>query len=350
LLILCGNIALAENKVFKIGLVASLSGPAAEQGLGWLEGAQLAAAELEKEGIAVQLLIEDDQTNPTKTVSAFHRLAQNGVQAIVGGTWDFLAEASFPLAARYKIPFITPTNPIEILSIRDGTNPWAFTNGLSLKAERTVFLQFLSLTKIRSLAIVHINVPFGTSHAELIRGAANESGLFVLFESALSFENFEGTLKAAALKTKQSNPALVYLATDYQGVDLFTRELKRLQSRPFILTTQHLEAAFAFSKDPSRYTKAFAIYPHYQAEPFLSLFRLKFGHLPRVYAAAGFDAVNFLALGLGKDIFRNAAAARFTYDGITGKHLFPAAHGNLVENKAKLMTTQNGKFEDSTSD
>ena len=103
----------------RIGAVVSLTGYAEKNGRNWLEGAQLAIEDLNRDGIACELLVEDDQTTPVKAVTAFTKLAVvDKVQAVVGGTWDFLAEAVFPLAQRYHVPFVTPTRGITISSNR----------------------------------------------------------------------------------------------------------------------------------------------------------------------------------------------------------------------------------------
>ncbi|RME57718.1 MAG: amino acid ABC transporter substrate-binding protein, partial [Candidatus Dadabacteria bacterium] len=128
---------LKKEAVLKIGAIASLSGAASRQGKNWLRCAKIAVEEINKkaEKVRIKLISEDDQTNAGKAVSAFLKLKDfNGVRAIIGGTWDFLAEPLYPLARRYKIFFLTPTNPVEIMSKDALNNPYVFTNGLSLAA------------------------------------------------------------------------------------------------------------------------------------------------------------------------------------------------------------------------
>jgi branched-chain amino acid transport system substrate-binding protein len=63
----------------KIGVVAPLTGPAAEQGRDKIQGAKLATEEVNKAGGVlgrpIELVIEDDQTTNTGGVLAFSKLA-----------------------------------------------------------------------------------------------------------------------------------------------------------------------------------------------------------------------------------------------------------------------------------
>jgi branched-chain amino acid transport system substrate-binding protein len=345
LLCLSGFALAEENSEIKIGAIASLTGPAGEQGKNWLEGARLAADELYSTGLRVKLIIEDDCTNPSKVAAAFHKLAAGDkVRGIIGGTWDYLAEAAYPIAKQYKIPFVTPTNPVEILSETAVKNPWIFTNGLSLEAEGRVISEFLDTILIKSAGLVYINVPFGTSHAEMFRSLAERKGIKIAADSILTFEGFSETIKLAALKMKHQKPELVYLITDYNGIDLFTRELASLKSAPIILTTQHLDKAFEISDNPGRYRRLYGVYPEYRHNKFDQAFQRKFGAFPRVYAAEGYDALIFLAKALQKNIEFSEPSTVFTYNGLTGKYRLPSKKRALVDNQAVIMTTSSGVF------
>ena len=73
----------------KIGVVASLTGPAAEGGRYTIQGAKLAAEEVNKTGGVlgrpIELVIEDDQTTNPGVVLAFSKLAgDKDIPAFIG--------------------------------------------------------------------------------------------------------------------------------------------------------------------------------------------------------------------------------------------------------------------------
>ena len=353
IVLLCAFLLAACNRnesdgSIKIGLVASLTGPAGEQGKNWVEGAELAVDDLKARGIKVRLLVEDDQTEPAKAASAFNKLALlERVQGVVGGTWDYLAETLYPLALQRKIPFITPTNPEEVLSAEAKTNPYIFTNGLSLKAVGESAREFFTQGRYKSVGIVYPNLPYGTVQADLVEQIAKELSMEVLFRYEFPVSAPMGdNVRLAALRIQERIPDITFTVLDYNGIDLITKEFARLKINPAIIETQHLDQAFQFSKDPSRYRAAYGIYPRVTDEAFNNRFAAKFGYPPKVFAAHGYDAVTFLAESIAKGIDVANPSTAFSYHGVTGEHRLPAPSRGLVTNTAIVMTTKNGIFEE----
>lgn len=336
----------SHDPVIRIGAIVSLSGDAAKKGHNWLEGAELAVDHLSQENIRVKLIVEDDGTSPKRVIDAFNKLASaDRVQGIIGGTWDFLAETAFPLSKRYQIPFITPTNPIEVLSDTFHDNPYAFTNGLSLAAERSAIEHFLRTQNVGSLSVVYVNVPYGTSHAELVKKVAVKQGLEITSKHLINYQSYLDDLRLAALKISNKRPDMVFLVVNYSGADIFLRELSKLNYHPVVLMTQALDEAFKLSDSPKLYNKAFGVYPDITDHDFISKFKGKYNHPPKDYAVSGYDALMFLARGLHSGNKLQKTGTSFTYSGVTGVHKLPCFRAELVSNSAVIMTTRDGKFE-----
>lgn len=330
-----------------IGIIASLNGPAGEQGKNWMRGAELAAQDAQAAGIPVKLVIEDDQTETKKVIAAFSKLVEvDHVKAIVGGTWDYLGEAAYPLAARYKIPFITPTNPVEVLSDSAKASGYVYSNSMTLASVKHMMERFFTSHHAHSLGIVYPSLPFGTEQAKLVKEIAKENNLTISYDFEFPVEGLvSDIMKVASLKLKEIRPDVTFAVLDYNYIDLLTKELKALSISPTILVTQHLDRALIFSNDPKRYKSMYAIYPRVQDTSFEEHFREKFGESPRVYAAHGYDAVLFLANALSQNIQIQDPSIHFEYLGITGKHILPAPTRRLVNTEAVIMTTKNGIFE-----
>jgi branched-chain amino acid transport system substrate-binding protein len=333
----------------RIGLVSSQSGPAGEQGKAWEEGAVLAAeqmqSELSRKSITLHLTVEDDTSIPAKSVTAFKKLATvDHVQGVVGGTWDYLAESIFPLAKAFKIPLVSPSNPPEIFSAPHANNPFIFSNGLSLAAEEIAITGFLKKKDVKTISIVTVDVPFGTSHAELVKKVSKSLGIQVIEELSLPVEGFMNVLKLAANKARAAHPQLIYLVSDAAGVDLFTRELAALNISIPVLSTQHVYDGFLLSKDLKRFSKVYGVYPKYESKEFDAAFRKRFDKDPKVFASNGYDAVRFLvnAILAGTDFSKSDAT--FSYKGITGEHALPAKAHKLVKDEAEIMGFESGEW------
>lgn len=331
----------------KIGIIASLNGPAGEQGKNWMRGAQLAAEDARKEGIPVRLSIEDDQTETSKVVAAFTKLVEvNGVQGMVGGTWDFLGEAAYPLAKRYKIPFVTPSNPPEVLSDAAKKSGYVFSNSMTLASMRAAVKEFLLHRGAKSIGIMYPDLPFGTQQAAVIKDIAQELKLPIVYDYEFSVAGLiSDTVKLASLRIEEKKPDFTYAVLDYNYIDLLTSEFKAHSFYPSIITTQHLDTALTFSKDPARYRSMYAVYPRVSDEDFNRAFTEKFKEAPRVYAAHGYDAATFLIKAIHAHINFGNPETQFRYDGITGEHLLPAKESQLVETEAVIMSTESGTFQ-----
>lgn len=333
--ILCASPVAAEEPI-TIGAVVSVTGPAAEQGKNWLQGATLAIEDLQAEGAQVILQVEDDGTNPVQAVAAFKRLQLRGnLAGVVGGTWDFLAAALYPLAQESRIPFITPTNPPEIVADGAKGNPWVFTNGLSLQATEAVLARFISRRNPRSCAILVPAVPFGALHAEVVDRLCRTSKARVISNESFEFSGYLDTIRGWANRVAPQKPDLIFMLSEYSALDVFMRELERLRVTAAVVTTQHLDEAAKLSRNPSRYERAFGVYPRPPAQSFISRFKKRFGHEPKVYSVEGYDAVGFL-------VTAHRAGARppppgLEYQGVSGLHRVQEGMPALLGASAVLM-------------
>lgn len=327
-----------------IGAIPSLSGPAGEQGKNWLQGVELAVDDLKKDGINVNLLVENDETNPAKAASAFQKLVSiNKAKGILGGTWDYLAEALYPLAARYKVPFVAPTNPVEIISEGAKNNPYVFINGLSIKAEEEALRPFIRSIPHKRVVLIYVNLPFGILNAKMVEKVVKEEGGEIIWDDAFPFQAVPESMRLAALRIPELKPDFIYLMTDYNGLDVLTKELKRLKEDPIIITSQHLDQAYELSRDDKRYKNVYAIYPAYD-KSFDSKFMAKFGKRPRVFAASGYDGLTFIAHALTKKVDFISGDKSFGFKGMTGWLHLPKESRAIVEDKAWIVAMRNGEL------
>jgi ABC-type branched-subunit amino acid transport system substrate-binding protein len=341
-LILTGCTGDQETNTIKIGAIPSLSGAAGEQGKNWLQGAELALDQANQQPASepkqFQLIVEDDQTQPAKVVAAMSKLCQvDRVAGVIGGTWDFLGEAAYPLAEKHRIPFVTPSNPVEVISEKAKQSGFVFSSGLSLGAMKAAFDSFVDSEKARGqrverIGIVYPDLPFGLQQATMIQQSIAEKQLKVAFTYAFPPASLmSDTVKLAAQKILSEKPDLTYMVLDYNGLDLLTKEFVGLKIQPKVITTQHLDQAFLFSKDPARYKNLYAIYPVEPEESFRNAFEAKFHTPPRVYAYEGYLAARFLiriALGWQK----------LPQD---TQQILP---DEQTHSQARIMTTDSGEF------
>lgn len=104
--------AIAAEEPIKIGVMSYESAP---QGLGNIQGIQLAAAQINESGgingRPIKLYVYDTQGSATVAVRNFQRLVKEDKVVAVMGTWGSeVSLAVQPWASRFKIPFIVGTS------------------------------------------------------------------------------------------------------------------------------------------------------------------------------------------------------------------------------------------------
>jgi len=150
----------------KIGVVASLTGPAAEGGRYTIQGAKLAAEEVNKTGGVlgrpIELVIEDDQTTNPGVVLAFSKLAgDKDIPAFIGPIYSTQIHAMAPDIQRLGKPvMIGGTDP----QLTHMGNPWLFRfRPNDIYSARVIADYGVKTLGKKKWAIVHSTDAFGTS-------------------------------------------------------------------------------------------------------------------------------------------------------------------------------------------
>ncbi len=106
----------------KLGMLFSLSGELARYGRSMQDSTSLLVETVNScvgvTGQAVQLFLEDDQSNATAGKAAMTRLANNGVGAVIGAIGSEVSNATVDLAVKNQIVQISPASANAILTQR----------------------------------------------------------------------------------------------------------------------------------------------------------------------------------------------------------------------------------------
>ncbi|NYD59526.1 ABC-type branched-subunit amino acid transport system substrate-binding protein [Nocardioides marinisabuli] len=91
----------------KIGLIAAEQGPFAFAGTSYLKGAELAAEQLQEDGVEIELVVEEGSEDPAKSITAFNKLVgQEDVAEVVCCISSAVAGAMKPLATQREVPLV----------------------------------------------------------------------------------------------------------------------------------------------------------------------------------------------------------------------------------------------------
>jgi len=224
---LSGSPVLAGEKVAEvnIGVVLSLSGVAADQGLQTKTGATIAAEEINaKGGIPVlggaklRLLFSDSQSKPDVGASETERLIQRENVAIMMGAYQSATTTvTTEVAERYKTPWLVTGSVANIITERGFKYTFRPNNKATYDA-REQFDAIKGLTQEfgkgpKTLGILVEGSDWGKSHAGIVRILAKQMGYEVVFDEAYSPGTADFSAQILKMRTRKPEALITAMYT-----------------------------------------------------------------------------------------------------------------------------------------
>lgn len=321
----------------KIGAILSLSGPAAPFGEINREALQLAEEEINKkggiDGRMVEIIIEDDGTSGTKAASAFQKLVDSEkVDVVIGGMWDFIAQAIMPLAEERGVVFISPSN----FRIPDVFEPNKQTFLMLPDFEFAIrkLEGEIAKSEVEKLALVRFNSSFGEEIGRSLGEISVELGHGPIMTE--TYQSIGGNdYRTTIAKLKDQGIDGVYLDMIGSDTVTFLRQAKEMKFTPKIFT--HLGAVEDFvingDLDKSLLENVIVLDWEVSSPEFDTLFEEKYGHAPGKSANRTYDAVYASAEAIAK---KSANEMLFEY---LEDHKFETLNGTVDFNEDHTVDT-----------
>jgi len=218
---------------FVVGLVGPLTGPAADWGRDFLDGATLAVEKINREGgvyvrefgkkIPIKLTVGDDKNSVTECLTAVKRLIAEKVDVLVGPISSAAMYAVQPLIVEAGIPYIFIG--VSILSTtRKDIDTWnTFHYQATPHAHQAASCMFLTKVfkpklkldrKVR-LVVLMQDSPVGQGHKEaleMLLKARHDISKDLEVVEFVPYPVAETTFHPYLLKCKEAKPDVVYIA------------------------------------------------------------------------------------------------------------------------------------------
>jgi branched-chain amino acid transport system substrate-binding protein len=220
----------AKAGKFKIGVILSLSGPAAPLGQSEQRSINLLKQQLGSKGIdgtPVEFLIEDDESDPAKAnIAANMLINQEKVCAIIGCSTTGSTLSIMPTAEKALIPVVAMAAGTKVT---DPVRKWVFSvaPGDALVIQR-VMMYFKDELKISKIAILHDSNAYGTGGADQVIAQAPKYNIQVVANESYGSADTNMTAQltkiqetpAQALLVWGTNPGPASIAKDMQQLGM----------------------------------------------------------------------------------------------------------------------------------
>ncbi len=348
--------AIAVAGTIKLGFINSITGPEAPIGENLTNGVTLAIEDLNKMGIKVDLIKEDDTGKPDKSLAAFEKLAtRDNVTGIVGPYTSATANADAKLAERYKVPLIVPAASKEEIT-RQGFK-WVYrVSGTTADYAGVLLDMATTLGKPKTIAILNENTDFGVSAAKSAKTIAGQKGIKVVFEEAYSkgSPDYRSTLA----KVKAAKPDIVFLVSYEADAILLMRQSREIGLTPMAFLgagAGYSVVQFAKEKEISQgvfsSTQWTEDAPWPGSKAWFKRYQKQFGKEPTYHAACAYESMMIMgqaATAAGGDREKTREMLHTgKWNGILGEVRFQDYNGYQNQRKAVMLIeqVQNGHHE-----
>jgi branched-chain amino acid transport system substrate-binding protein len=335
----------------KIGLIASITGPWAEQGSFTINGARLAAEEINKGGGVlgrpIELRIEDNLSTNPGAVLAFSKLAgEGGVIAVLGPGTSSQTQAASPSIAKAGIPTIIAATDT---SLTHQNNRWLFRVRPNDSYSSRVIADFgVNTLKLKKWAIVYSTDTFGSGGAKALTEALKALGVTPVFAQGYTNNSQDFTAMVLAIKKSGADVLSSYM-TIQADLAIFSKQLRQLGVNIPVVGSPSVASVSARTLAGDALYGTYAVTdftPNANAstQAFTGKYRDKYGIDPDFYSSWPYDAIQILAFAIKNanstepEAIRNAILAVRDFEGLEGTYVFDhngdGLHGyNVVRNE-----------------
>lgn len=228
----------AQSNVVKIGVNQPLTGVVAASGNFVTNGAKIAADEINAKGgingTKIQLVIEDNKSNPTEAANAAEKLIVRDKVPIIMGAWSSTYTlAVMPKLMEYKVPMLVETSSAD--KITQLGNPFVFRISPTSGMEAVSFARHVEPLKIRKADFLVVNNDWGRGAADAFGGMLKQKNAAVgrveLMDSAAQ------DMSAQLSRLKASDADTLFVTTAVEQLTLVLKQAQALGLNRQIITT-----------------------------------------------------------------------------------------------------------------
>ncbi len=222
----------------KIGVTQPLTGAFAASGNYVTEGAKIAEEQINAAGGVlgkkIQLVIEDNKSNPTEAVATAEKLIGKDKVPVMMGAWSStLTLAVMPKLMEYGVPMLVETSSSG--KITTSGNPWIFRISPTSEMEAKAFTPTTKAMGIKKADFLSINNDFGLGAAKEFSAMLKEQGVQVGVMETMDPKATDFSAQLAKIKASGSDT--LFVTTAVEQITLILKQAKEQQLKVRIITT-----------------------------------------------------------------------------------------------------------------
>lgn len=360
-----GLVMAADKEPYKIGAVFSVTGKSAPLGdpekKSVLMAEELINAKGGIDGHKVEVVVYDDEDDPTKTVQFANKLINvDKVLAIIGPSTTPSSMPLIPIAEAAKVPLISCAAGNKITT---PVKPFVFKTAQSDILAVAAIYRYMQKIGIKQVALICVDNAFGQSGREQLQEQASKFGISVVADEKFGGDDTDMTPQLT--KIKKAKPQAIVCWGTNPGPARVAQNAKQLKMDvPLFMShgvasPKFIELAGAAAEGirlPASNSLVAKLLPDTNKQKqvllnYISLYEKKYkGHVSG-FGGYAWDAMHIVELALpgtggDKQKIRDNIEKLKGYVGVSGTFNFsPADHNGLAEDAFSMVQVKNGTWE-----
>src|SRR5690242_7524330 len=232
------SVGQAGAQTIKIGVNEPLTGPFAASGTYVVNGAKIAADEINAKGgvlgKTIELVIEDNKSNPTEAAAVAEKLITSDKVPVLMGAWgSSLTLAVMPKLMEYETPMVVETSSSG--KITTTGNPYIFRISPPSAIEAAAFKGIVDKLELKKVDFLVINNDWGRGTAEDFSKMMKDKGISIGLVETM--DQGAQDMSAQLSKIKSSDSETVIVTTAVDQLTLIFKQAASLGMKKRIITT-----------------------------------------------------------------------------------------------------------------
>ncbi|MEP9375202.1 ABC transporter substrate-binding protein [Aquabacter sp. CN5-332] len=228
----------ASAQTIKIGVNEPLTGPFAASGTYVVNGAKIAADEINAKGGVlgkkIELVIEDNKSNPTEAAAVAEKLITSDKVPVMMGAWgSSLTLAVMPKLVDYEVPMLVETSSSG--KITTSGNPFIFRISPPSSLEAELFEPKVGNLGLKKVDFLVINNDWGRGTATDFSAMLKTKGVDVGLVETMDPAAQDMSAQLAKIKASDADTLIVTSAVDQ--LTLIFKQMAALGMKKRVITT-----------------------------------------------------------------------------------------------------------------
>mgnify|MGYP001271575818 CR=1 FL=1 len=227
----------AAQDAIRIGVTQPLTGAFAASGNYVAQGAKIAEDEINRAGGVlgrkIQLIIEDNKSNPTEAVGTVEKLiGKDKVPVLIGAWSSTLTLAVMPKLMEYGVPMVVETSSSG--KITTAGNPWIFRISPTSAMEAKAFQPLVAKMGMKKASFLYTNNDFGIGSGAEYAAMLKANGVTIGVMETMDPNATDFSAQLAKIKAEGADT--LFVTTAVEQLTLILKQAKEQQLKVRIVS------------------------------------------------------------------------------------------------------------------